>query len=108
MRLFEFAQDGDNYYLITEFCEGGELVKQILKLKSFSESTAAGLIKQLLSALVYCHSKHIVHRDIKAENLMLEGASIKSNLKVIDFGTSRMFKPKEKLKDLQGTVSFFI
>lgn len=62
MRIHEFSQDSNNYYLITEYCAGGELLNKILTLKYLSEYTVAKIIKQILSAIAYCHAKHIVHR----------------------------------------------
>jgi len=54
--------------------------------------------------VAYCHYRHIVHRDLKLDNVVLESDNIESNLKVIDFGTSKMFKPKEHMAELMGTV----
>ena len=112
MRLYEFSQDSRNFYLVTELCEGGELLDKILALRSFNERLAARIMKQVFSAVAYCHTKHIVHRfvlpsrasDLKPENLVLEAHDIESNLKVIDFGTSKVFKPRERLKEILGTV----
>ena len=82
-------------------------------MKSFNEKFAAEIMKQLLSAIYYCHNKSIVHRyfikeqtvrDLKLENLVLESDDINSNLKVIDFGTSTIFKPKQHLSDVTGSV----
>ena len=61
-------------------------------------------MKQLLSAVVYCHNKKIVHRDLKPENLLLENSN-SDNIKVIDFGTSRVFDPSVKMTHKYGTVS---
>ena len=104
MRLHEFAYDAHSYYLVTEYCEGGELLNFIMNLRSFTESLAANIMKQILSAVAYCHARHIVHRDLKPENLCLEAKDISSNIKVVDFGTSIMFQPKEALKGITGTV----
>lgn len=106
--MHEFAQDSRYYYLVTEYCEGGELLDKIIGLKSFSEQLAAKVMKQLLSAVAYCHLKHIVHRDLKPENLVFETNDIQSNIKVIDFGTSKIFKAKEKMKEVMGTVFFLL
>jgi calcium-dependent protein kinase len=87
VKIFEFYQDKLNFYLITEYIEGGELFDRIAKERCFDELTAAKIMKQLMSAIVYCHNHKIVHRDLKPENLLLEtkGGEI---IKVIDFGTS--------------------
>jgi calcium-dependent protein kinase len=62
LKIHEFYQDKQNYYLITEHCSGGELYNRIITMKNFSESKAAELMKQILSAVTYCHKKNIVHR----------------------------------------------
>ncbi len=62
LKLFEFYQDADNYYLITEYCTGGELFERIVQSKHFTEQKAAVIMKQLLSAVAYCHARKIVHR----------------------------------------------
>ena len=51
------------------------------------------MIKQILSAVYYCHENKIVHRDLKPENLLYESEKEGSLLKVIDFGTSRKIAP---------------
>jgi len=106
--LHEFAFDAHYYYLLTEFCEGGELLNMIMRLKNFTEKNAARIMKQLLSAVAYCHSKHIVHRDLKPENMLFESKDIESNIKIIDFGTSKFFKAKERMNDIMGTVNLYL
>lgn len=58
------------------YLEGGEMLDRIMKFKTFNEGDAAKLMRQIMSAIAYCHSKNIVHRDIKPENIIfnsLEG-----------------------------------
>jgi len=106
VRIYEFAQDKEYFYLVTEYCEGGELLNKIIKQKFITERVAAKVIKQVLSAVVYCHEKNIVHRDLKLDNIVLESDDIEGNIKVIDFGTSRIFKARERLREIMGTVFF--
>lgn len=82
--------------MITEYIPGGELFEKITRVKVFTETDAAKIMKQLLSAVVYCHNKKIVHRDLKPENLLLESKDSEI-IKVIDFGTSRVFDHNEKM-----------
>ncbi len=84
---------------------------------------AAEYMKQILSAVVYCHSRKIVHRfylsfnplqnenltylssrDLKPENLLFDSKKSDSNIKVIDFGTSRKFDNETKMTKKLGTV----
>lgn len=102
-KLYELFQDDANYYLISEYCSGGELFDKILSLTSFSEKLAAEYIKQVLSAIYYCHERHIVHRDLKPENLLLSSKDKDATIKVIDFGTSRRFTAGEKMSEKLGT-----
>ena len=65
---------------------------------------AADYMKQILSAVVYCHGNNIVHRDLKPENLLFDSDKKNANLKVIDFGTSRKIDKSKKMSKLLGTV----
>ena len=60
-------------------------------------------MKCLLSAIVYCHKYNIVHRDLKPENLLFESKKKDANLKVIDWGTSRIFDPSVTMDQKFGT-----
>ena len=104
LKLFELYQDETNYYLITEYCNGGELFDKIKSLNSLSERMAADYMKQILSAIVYCHENKIVHRDLKPENLLLDSKKPNAQIKVIDFGTSRKFDSDKKMTKRLGTV----
>ena len=70
---------------------------------------AAEIMRQVLSAVVYCHEHRIVHRDLKPENLLLEFKrpfEKGNNLKVIDFGTSIEYNPHQKLRARLGTAYY--
>ena len=73
---------------MTELCTGGELFDKIIQANHFTEKDAAIAMKQILSALNYCHNAKIIHRDIKPENLLYDHEGEDSSLKIIDFGTS--------------------
>lgn len=84
--LKEFCQDDDNYYIVEELAEGGELFEAISKRKCYSEREAQNLVRTLLYTLRYCHEKRIVHRDLKPENILLKSADDFLNIRIADFG----------------------
>ncbi|KAI9323873.1 kinase-like domain-containing protein [Dichotomocladium elegans] len=73
VQLVEFIESEQQYFLVLELCEGGELFHQIVKLTSFSEALARHVITQLAQAVRYLHEEcGVVHRDIKPENILYE------------------------------------
>ena len=62
MKVYEFYQDDHYFYIVSEFLTGGELFDKISNLGFFSEKKAAHTMKQILSAVRYCHMNSIVHR----------------------------------------------
>ncbi|CAD8205468.1 unnamed protein product [Paramecium pentaurelia] len=103
IQIYEFYQDDRFFYIVTELCTGGELFDKIRAEGSFSEKKAAEIMKQILSAVNYCHEQKIVHRDLKPENLLYESEEENSLLKIIDFDTSKEFVPNQKLNQKLGT-----
>lgn len=85
LRLFEIFVDDKRYYLVTELCSGIDLFDSISKQGYFSEAEAAIIIKKLLEAVAYCHSKNIAHRDIKPENILYNRES--KDVKLVEFGS---------------------
>ena len=70
LKLYEYYYDKKNLYIITDFCEGGELFDKIKDRNGyFSERDAATIIKAVLQAIAYCHSIGLGHRDLKPENI---------------------------------------
>jgi hypothetical protein len=67
LRMYGYFYDNKNIYLILEYSPGGELYKKLTSKGNFSERTSAKFISDLSQAFAYCHSKHVIHRDIKPE-----------------------------------------
>jgi calcium-dependent protein kinase len=107
LKVYEFYNTEENFYIISELCQGGELFDKIIKSKQFDEGVAAHIMKQLLSAIQYCHQNNMVHRDLKPENILIETLEEKEkdyfNIKVIDFGTAEIFKNNTMLHKQIGT-----
>ena len=94
MRMHHYFEDTKRYMLVTDICNGGELFSLIRERKKFETKEAAIIIKQILSAVKYMHDNGVVHRDLKPENIMLESKGDFNDLKIIDFGTAKSFKPE--------------
>ena len=106
--IYEIFEDSKNYYIMSELLEGGELFEEITRNGSFSEYEAANIMKQIFNAVNYMHNKQIVHRDLKPENIMLINKSnSKFEIKIIDFGTAKIFEKGIKLTKFIGT-SYYI
>ena len=110
LKVYEFYSSDKYVYIINELCTGGELFDKIVDVKHFSESVACNIMRQLLSAVAYCHENGVIHRDLKPENILIESSEEKDkdyfHIKVIDFGTCEILK-KKKLTEQIGT-SFYI
>lgn len=88
-------------------CTGGELFDHIVKTKHLTESTAAKIMRQIFSAVAYCHANNICHRDLKPENFLLSKEDDVSSIKLIDFGLAQELKEGEVMKSPNGTVIFY-
>jgi MAP/microtubule affinity-regulating kinase len=88
VKLYEVIETEKTLYLVMEYINNGEVFEYLVKNGRMKENIARQKFRQLISAVQYLHSKNIIHRDLKAENLLLD-----SNLdvKIVDFGFSNMF-----------------
>jgi calcium-dependent protein kinase len=99
IKILEYYDDAQNIYIVMEDCNGGELLKIVEEnLKNgryVNEKWAMEIFRQVLEAIVYCHGRGVMHKDLKAENIMLID-SVNNNgvphAVVIDFGLAEMFE----------------
>ncbi|VDP39800.1 unnamed protein product [Heligmosomoides polygyrus] len=82
-RLYQFIETDDKFFIIMEYCSGGEMFDYIVRKERLEESEARHFFRQLVQAMAYVHSMGYAHRDLKPENLLL---TEDLHLKVIDFG----------------------
>eukprot|EP00929_Paragymnodinium_shiwhaense_P117941 TRINITY_DN8942_c0_g1_i2.p1 TRINITY_DN8942_c0_g1~~TRINITY_DN8942_c0_g1_i2.p1 ORF type:complete len:943 (+),score=231.11 TRINITY_DN8942_c0_g1_i2:117-2945(+) len=115
LRIFETFEDAENFYLIMEPCRGGDLLEYTKTLEPMDaityEQWVAKVLQHVLSALAYCHSKSVIHKDLKPENVMLstsKGTPIEEmHVVVVDFGLAEMFdNPDDRSKVISGTPPY--
>ena len=71
MKIYEFFDDENYYYMVTEYCDQDNLYKNINKLNCLNQIVVKLIMEQLFNAVAYLHSKGVFHGDIKLENIML-------------------------------------
>ena len=103
IRVYKIYEDKNNFLIIMEYCEGGELFNYIVKKKRLSEEEASYFFFQLINGIEYIHSKGIAHRDLKPENLLLSKNKI---LKIIDFGLSNFYDGTKRLQTPCGSPCY--
>ncbi|XP_067631675.1 uncharacterized protein Sik3 isoform X2 [Eurosta solidaginis] len=102
-RLYEVMQSKTMIYLVTEYAANGEIFDLLAENGPMKELEAARLFTQLVLAVQYCHSMGVVHRDLKAENVLLDKDM---NIKLADFGFSNRFEDGSPLTTWCGSPPY--
>ncbi|KFM82497.1 Maternal embryonic leucine zipper kinase, partial [Stegodyphus mimosarum] len=97
-KLYQVIETEKTFFLILEYCPGGELFDYIIEKDRLSEKEARHFFRQIISAVAFVHEKGYAHRDLKPENLLLDS---EQTLKLIDFGLCA--KPKTGMQQQLDT-----
>lgn len=101
IKLHDFFEDDEYYYLIMDYCAGGDLFEYISNSARVKEVQAATVFQQIISAIQYCHSQGVAHRDLKPQNILI---TVFPNIKVCDFGLCQYFEgANAKMKTACGS-----
>lgn len=103
IKLFHVYETSEYVYLILEYLPHEDLYKRILQKKILSEEDCSRFAKNLLDVLDYMHSKHIVHRDLKLENIIMTSDNDYS-FKIVDFGLS--YESEECQNEICGSPGY--
>lgn len=103
VKLYQVIENETTLYLVMEYASGGELFDYLVAHGRMKEKEARAKFRQIVSAVQYLHSKNVIHRDLKAENLLLDADM---NIKIADFGFSNTFSAGNKLDTFCGSPPY--
>ncbi len=92
VRLYESFETAQHIVFVMEVCGAGDLLTYVRRRRKLKEDVAKHVFKQICEGLRYCHSKNILHRDIKLDNILLTS---EGDVKICDFGVSKLVKNGE-------------
>lgn len=98
--IYEVFENKDKIVIVMEYASRGDLYDYICDKRNISEREARHFFRQIVSAVHYCHQNGIVHRDLKLENILLDG---NGNVKIADFGLSNLYQSDEYLQTFCGS-----
>jgi MAP/microtubule affinity-regulating kinase len=103
IRIYDALETNNHVNLLLELVQGNSLAK-VFKVKPFKANEVKSIVFQIATALNYLHQRHITHRDIKLENVLIIEQT--QSIKLIDFGFSTLFHRDIKKKMFCGTPSY--
>ncbi|KAI5106782.1 serine/threonine-protein kinase SIK1 isoform X1, partial [Silurus meridionalis] len=103
IKLYQVMETKDMLYIVTEYAKNGEMFDYLTSNGRMSEAEARKKFWQILTAVDYCHRHHIVHRDLKTENLLLDA---NMNIKLADFGFGNFYNAGEPLSTWCGSPPY--
>ncbi|XP_038212433.1 serine/threonine-protein kinase SIK2 [Zerene cesonia] len=103
IKLYQVMETKNMIYIVSEYASKGEIFDYIARYGRMAEQAARRKFWQILSAVEYCHERRIVHRDLKAENLLLDA---NMNIKIADFGFSNYYAQGELLATWCGSPPY--
>lgn len=103
IKLLETFSTDKHYLIVMELCPGGDLLNYVRKRRKLKEDAAKLIFRQIMQGISYLHANGIVHRDIKLDNILLDG---KGNVKIGDFGVSKKITQNELLFEQCGTPAY--
>lgn len=103
IRILDVADNPDSVCFIMEYAAGGELRGYVERRKELDENDTRRFFKQIVRAVHYIHSKNIIHRDLKLENILLDS---QNRCKIVDFGLSDFVSSKERTVTDAGTEAY--
>lgn len=105
IKLHHTFMEGKDICMIMEYAGGGELLQRIEENGPMDEVVAHNLMMQLVNAISYCHTRGMVHRDLKMENVLFKD-TVTNQIRVVDFGIAGVCDSKKKDKVDAGSLAY--
>ena len=107
IKLYDIYENENYIYIIMEYCSGGDLLSYFEHYDyELKETKVCEIIHKLSMAIYYLHSYGIVHRDLKPENILMTDLTPEADIRLLDFGLSKIVGNEEKCTEPYGTLSF--
>ena len=107
IKLYDIYENENYIYIIMEYCSGGDLLSYFEHYEyELKETKVCEIIHKLSMAIYYLHSYGIVHRDLKPENILMTDLTPEADIRLLDFGLSKIVGNEEKCTEPYGTLSF--
>lgn len=103
IQFYESFESKDYILIIMEYISCGDLLSYVRRRSRISENVAKFIFKQIIEGIQYIHSKNVVHRDIKLDNILID---LNNSIKICDFGVSKQVKKGEIINDQCGTPAY--
>ncbi|XP_006634361.1 serine/threonine-protein kinase 17A [Lepisosteus oculatus] len=106
--LHEVYETATEMILVLEYAAGGEIFNQCVadRDEAFKEEEVKRLMRQILEGVAFLHKNNVVHLDLKPQNILLTSASPVGDIKIVDFGLSRIVSSNEELREIMGTPEY--
>lgn len=102
-KLLETFDTDKHHLIVLELCPGGDLLNYVRKRRKLNEKYAKFVFRDIMKGIAYLHQNGVVHRDIKLDNILLDG---RGSIKIGDFGVSRRVIDNELLFEQCGTPAY--
>ena len=107
IQLYDVFENINYFYIIMEYCPGGDLFSYLEKRNfRLPENQACKFMHKMCAAIYYIHQYGIAHRDLKPENVLMTSNDENADLRILDFGLSKIIGPDEKCTEPYGTLSY--
>uniref|UniRef100_A0A672M4U1 Serine/threonine-protein kinase 17A n=1 Tax=Sinocyclocheilus grahami TaxID=75366 RepID=A0A672M4U1_SINGR len=108
VNLHQVYETASEMVLLLEYAAGGEIFNQCVadRDEAFKEDDVKRLMKQILEGVSFLHGNNVVHLDLKPQNILLTSESPLGDIKVVDFGLSRLVSSSQEIREIMGTPEY--